>query len=133
MPTNGWQRLASPPDSKRKKPRRRSTRALVFGSSSLIAGYSRTGPAPLVYVLAKDEGGRHTPIFGGYKPQFFFRTTNVTGEVGLSEGVEMVMPGDNATVHVYLEKRVAFDIGSRFAIREGGKTVGSGVVTEILA
>ena len=87
----------------------------------------------MVCVLAKDEGGRHTPIFGGYKPQFFFRTTNVTGEVGLSEGVEMVMPGDNATVRVNLEKRVAFDIGSRFAIREGGKTVGSGVVTEILA
>ncbi|MFO0806721.1 MAG: elongation factor Tu [Gemmataceae bacterium] len=86
-----------------------------------------------VYVLARDEGGRHTPIFGGYKPQFFFRTTNVTGEVGLSEGVEMVMPGDNATVHVNLDKRVAFEIGNRFAIREGGKTVGSGVVTEILA
>ena len=86
-----------------------------------------------VYVLAKDEGGRYTPIFGGYKPQFYFRTTNVAGAASLAEGVEMVMPGDNATVHVNLDKRVAFEIGSRFAIREGGKTVGSGVVTEILA
>jgi elongation factor Tu len=85
-----------------------------------------------VYVLSKEEGGRHTPFFGGYKPQFFFRTTNVTGEVLLPEGIEMVMPGDNATVAVSLDKPVALDIGSHFAIREGGKTVGSGVITEVV-
>jgi elongation factor Tu len=85
-----------------------------------------------VYVLSKEEGGRHTPFFGGYKPQFFFRTTNVTGEMLLPEAVEMVMPGDNASVTVCLDKPVALDRGSHFAIREGGKTVGSGVITEIL-
>lgn len=85
-----------------------------------------------VYVLRKDEGGRHTPFFGGYKPQFFFRTTNVTGEMQLPAGVEMVMPGDNAAVIVSLDKPVALDIGSHFAIREGGKTVGSGVITEFV-
>jgi elongation factor Tu len=85
-----------------------------------------------VYVLRKDEGGRHTPFFGGYKPQFFFRTTNVTGEMQLPEGVEMVMPGDNAAVAVSLDKPVALEIGSHFAIREGGKTVGSGVITEVV-
>jgi elongation factor Tu len=86
-----------------------------------------------VYVLSKDEGGRHTPFFGGYKPQFFFRTTNVTGEIRLPDGIEMVMPGDNAAVAVSLDKPVALDIGSHFAIREGGKTVGSGVITEVVA
>jgi elongation factor Tu len=85
-----------------------------------------------VYVLSKDEGGRHTPFFGGYKPQFFFRTTNVTGEVLLPDGIEMVMPGDNARVAVSLDKPVALDIGSHFAIREGGKTVGSGVITGVV-
>jgi elongation factor Tu len=85
-----------------------------------------------VYVLSKDEGGRHTPFFGGYKPQFFFRTTNVTGEMQLPEGIAMVMPGDNAAVIVSLDKPVALDIGSHFAIREGGKTVGSGVITEVV-
>jgi elongation factor Tu len=84
-----------------------------------------------IYVLSKDEGGRHTPFFGGYKPQFFFRTTNVTGEMKLPDGIEMVMPGDNAAVAVNLDKPVAIDIGSHFAIREGGKTVGSGVITEV--
>jgi elongation factor Tu len=84
-----------------------------------------------VYVLSKNEGGRHTPFFSGYKPQFFFKTTNVTGEVRLPDGIEMVMPGDNAAVDVTLDKPVAFDKGSHFAIREGGKTVGSGVITEV--
>jgi elongation factor Tu len=84
-----------------------------------------------VYVLRKDEGGRHTPFFAGYKPQFFFRTTNVTGEIRLPAGIEMVLPGDNAAVLVRLEKSVALDVGSHFAIREGGKTVGSGVITEV--
>jgi elongation factor Tu len=85
-----------------------------------------------VYVLSKDEGGRHTPFFSGYKPQFFFKTTNVTGEVRLPEGTEMVMPGDNAAVAVCLDKPVALSVGSHFAIREGGKTVGSGVITEVV-
>jgi elongation factor Tu len=85
-----------------------------------------------VYVLGKDEGGRHTPFFSGYKPQFFFRTTSVTGEMSLPEGVEMVMPGDHTPLDVNLDKPIAFETGSRFAIREGGKTVGSGVVTEVI-
>jgi elongation factor Tu len=85
-----------------------------------------------VYVLSKAEGGRHTPFFSGYKPQFFFRTTNVTGEVRLPDGIDMVMPGDNAAVAVDLDKPVALEIGSRFAIREGGKTVGSGVITDVV-
>jgi elongation factor Tu len=84
-----------------------------------------------VYVLSNEEGGRHTPFFSGYKPQFFFKTTNVTGEIRLPDGIEMVMPGDNASVAVNLDKPVAFDIGSHFAILEGGKTVGSGVITEV--
>ena len=85
-----------------------------------------------VYVLSKDEGGRHTPFFGGYKPQFFFRTTNVTGEMQLPAGVDMVMPGDNANLIVNLDKPVSLDVGSHFAIREGGRTVGSGVITEVV-
>ncbi len=85
-----------------------------------------------VYVLSKDEGGRHTPFFSGYKPQFFFRTTSVTGELTLPEGVEMVMPGDHTPLDVSLDKPIALEAGSRFAIREGGKTVGSGVVTEVI-
>jgi elongation factor Tu len=85
-----------------------------------------------VYVLSRDEGGRHTPFFSGYQPVFFFRTTNVTGEVELGDGIDMVMPGDNAAVTVSLEKPVALETGSRFAIREGGKTVGSGVIVEVL-
>ncbi|MDR3633063.1 MAG: elongation factor Tu [Isosphaeraceae bacterium] len=85
-----------------------------------------------VYVLSKEEGGRHTPFFSGYKPQFFFRTTSVTGELRLPEGVEMVMPGDHTPLDVSLDKPVALESGSRFAIREGGKTVGSGVVTQVI-
>jgi elongation factor Tu len=85
-----------------------------------------------VYVLGKDEGGRHTPFFSGYKPQFFFRTTSVTGELSLPKGLEMVMPGDHTPLDVNLDKPIALEAGSRFAIREGGKTVGSGVVTEVI-
>ena len=84
-----------------------------------------------VYVLSKEEGGRHTPFFTGYRPQFYFRTTDVTGVIALDEGVEMVMPGDNATFHVELIAPIAMELGLRFAIREGGRTVGAGVVTEI--
>jgi elongation factor Tu len=84
-----------------------------------------------VYVLSKDEGGRHTPFFNGYRPQFYFRTTDVTGSINLPEGQEMVMPGDNTNMEVELIQPIAMDQGLRFAIREGGRTVGAGVVTEI--
>ena len=85
-----------------------------------------------VYVLSKDEGGRHNPFFDGYKPQFYFRTTDVTGQIGLPEGVEMVMPGDNVEMEVELITPIAMEEGLRFAIREGGHTVGAGAVTEII-
>ena len=85
-----------------------------------------------VYVLSKEEGGRHTPFFSGYRPQFYFRTTDITGVIGLPEGVEMVMPGDNSQFIVELIAPIAMEAGLRFAIREGGRTVGSGVVTEII-
>ena len=85
-----------------------------------------------VYVLTKEEGGRHTPFFNGYRPQFYFRTTDVTGDIQLAEGVEMVMPGDNSTFTVTLITPIAMDEGLRFAIREGGRTVASGVVSKIL-
>ena len=84
-----------------------------------------------VYVLSKDEGGRHTPFFNNYRPQFYFRTTDVTGVISLPEGVEMCMPGDNVVMNVELITPIAIEKGLRFAIREGGRTVGSGVVTEI--
>jgi len=85
-----------------------------------------------VYVLKKEEGGRHTPFFSGYRPQFYFRTTDVTGVANLPEGVEMVMPGDNVQMEIELIQPIAMDAGLRFAIREGGRTVGSGVVTEVV-
>ena len=85
-----------------------------------------------VYVLTKEEGGRHTPFFSGYRPQFFFRTTDVTGDIELEEGVEMVMPGDNATFKITLQKPIALEEGLRFAVREGGRTVASGVVTKVI-
>jgi elongation factor Tu len=85
-----------------------------------------------VYVLTKEEGGRHTPFFGGYRPQFYFRTTDVTGTVSLPEGVEMVMPGDSVNLEVGLITPIAMERGVRFAIREGGRTVGAGTVTDVL-
>jgi elongation factor Tu len=85
-----------------------------------------------VYCLKKEEGGRHTPFFNGYRPQFYFRTTDVTGVANLPEGTEMVMPGDNVEMTVELIQPIAMDEGLRFAIREGGRTVGSGVVTSVL-
>ncbi|HBL30381.1 MAG TPA: elongation factor Tu, partial [Acidobacteria bacterium] len=85
-----------------------------------------------VYVLNKEEGGRHTPFFSGYRPQFYFRTTDVTGVASLPEGVEMVMPGDNVNLEIELIAPIAMEKGVRFAIREGGRTVGAGTVTEIL-
>ena len=84
------------------------------------------------YILSKDEGGRHTPFFANYRPQFYFRTTDVTGEVVLPEGTEMVMPGDNTNFNVNLIAPIAMDEGLRFAIREGGRTVGAGVVSKII-
>ncbi|MCK5878647.1 MAG: elongation factor Tu, partial [Holophagae bacterium] len=85
-----------------------------------------------IYVLTKEEGGRHKPFFTGYRPQFFFRTTDVTGDIKLPDGVEMVMPGDNLTIEVSLITPIAMEKGLRFAIREGGRTVGAGTVTEII-
>jgi elongation factor Tu len=86
-----------------------------------------------VYVLSKDEGGRHTPFFTNYRPQFYFRTSDVTGTVSLPTGVEMVMPGDNVSVEIKLIAPVAMEKGLRFAIREGGRTIGAGRVTDIVA
>jgi elongation factor Tu len=85
-----------------------------------------------VYVLKKEEGGRHTPFFKGYRPQFYLRTMDITGEIKLPENVEMVMPGDNIQMGVVLISPIALETGSRFAIREGGRTVGAGVITSIL-
>ena len=85
-----------------------------------------------IYVLNKDEGGRHTPFFKGYRPQFFFGTADVTGVVELPEGVEMVMPGDNLGVIIELQKPIAMESGQRFAIREGGKTIGAGNITDVV-
>ncbi|MGC8500258.1 MAG: EF-Tu/IF-2/RF-3 family GTPase, partial [Leptospirillia bacterium] len=84
------------------------------------------------YILTKEEGGRHTPFFNGYRPQFYFRTTDVTGVVTLNEGVEMVMPGDNIRVKVKLITPIAMEDGLRFAIREGGRTVGAGVISKVI-
>ncbi|MCE2998411.1 MAG: elongation factor Tu, partial [Betaproteobacteria bacterium] len=85
-----------------------------------------------IYVLSKDEGGRHTPFFNGYRPQFYFRTTDVTGSIELPQGTEMVMPGDNISITVALIQPIAMEEGLRFAIREGGRTVGAGVVAKII-
>ena len=85
-----------------------------------------------VYVLSKDEGGRHTPFFSNYRPQFYFRTTDITGVIELPEGVEMVMPGDNVELTVELIHAIALENGTKFSIREGGRTVASGTVTEVI-
>jgi elongation factor Tu len=85
-----------------------------------------------IYVLSKDEGGRHTPFFNGYRPQFYFRTTDVTGSIELPKGTEMVMPGDNISITVALIQPIAMEEGLRFAIREGGRTVGAGVVAKVI-
>ncbi len=85
-----------------------------------------------IYVLSKEEGGRHTPFFNGYRPQFYFRTTDVTGSIELPKGTEMVMPGDNVSIVVSLIQPIAMEEGLRFAIREGGRTVGAGVVAKVI-
>jgi len=104
-------------------------RGMVIAAPGSIRPHTKF--AAEVYVLTKEEGGRHKPFFSGYKPQFYFRTTDVTGTITLPEGVEMVMPGDNVNMKVELQKPVALEPGLRFAIREGGKTIGAGVVTEV--
>jgi elongation factor Tu len=105
-------------------------RGQVIAKPNTIKPYKRFKGE--VYVLSKDEGGRHTPFFNGYRPQFYFRTTDVTGVAKLPEGMEMVMPGDNVAMEVELITPVAMDKGLRFAIREGGRTVGAGTVTEVV-
>jgi elongation factor Tu len=105
-------------------------RGMVLGKPGSITPHTQFNAE--VYVLKKEEGGRHTPFFKGYRPQFYFRTTDVTGNVELGEGVEMVMPGDNVQMTIELITPIAMDEGLRFAIREGGRTVGAGVVTKIL-
>ncbi|RKZ33617.1 elongation factor Tu, partial [bacterium] len=105
-------------------------RGMVIAKPGTITPHKKfTGQ---VYVLKKEEGGRHTPFFNGYRPQFYFRTTDVTGTVQLPEGVEMVLPGDNVDMQVELIYPIAMEEGLRFAIREGGKTVGAGVVGKII-
>jgi len=105
-------------------------RGMVLAAPGSITPHTEFEAA--VYVLSREEGGRHTPFFNGYRPQFYFRTTDVTGDVTLEEGVEMVMPGDNTTIKAKLITPIAMDEGLRFAIREGGRTVGSGTVTKII-
>ena len=105
-------------------------------------GADVVGPVPLptriekftaqVYVLTKEEGGRHTPFYNGYRPQFYLRTTDVTGAIGLPDGAEMIMPGDNVEMSVELITPIALEIGQRFAIREGGRTVGAGAIVSIV-
>ena len=105
-------------------------RGQVLAKPGSIKGHTKFEAE--VYVLTKDEGGRHTPFFKGYKPQFYFRTTDVTGAIELPAGVEMVMPGDNIKMTIELGQPIAMDQGLRFAIREGGRTVGSGVVAKVI-
>jgi elongation factor Tu len=104
-------------------------RGMVICKPGSITPHTEFGAQ--VYVLSKDEGGRHSPFFSGYRPQFYFRTTDVTGNLNLPEGVEMVMPGDNTEMNVQLITPIAMQEGQRFAIREGGRTVGAGRVTTI--
>ena len=104
-------------------------RGQVVAKPGSITPHTKFGAE--IYVLSKEEGGRHTPFFTGYRPQFFFRTTDVTGILNLPDGVEMIMPGDNVTISAELIAPIAMEEGLRFAIREGGRTVGAGVVASI--
>jgi len=106
------------------------TRGMVITKPGSVKPHSKFKAE--VYILKKEEGGRHTPFHNNYRPQFYVRTTDVTGNISLSEGVEMVMPGDNLTINVELIQPIAMNVGLRFAIREGGRTVGAGQVTEIV-
>jgi elongation factor Tu len=105
-------------------------RGQVVSKPGTITPHTKCGAE--VYILSKEEGGRHTPFFSGYRPQFYFRTTDVTGILNLPEGVEMVMPGDNVTITAELITPIAMEKELRFAIREGGRTVGAGVVSDII-
>jgi elongation factor Tu len=105
------------------------TRGMVIAAPGSVTPHKKFKAE--VYILKKEEGGRHTPFHNKYRPQFYFRTTDVIGEIMLPDGVEMVMPGDNLTINVELIEKIAMDKGLRFAIREGGRTVGAGQVTEI--
>ena len=105
-------------------------RGMVLAKPNSITPHTKVKAE--VYILKKEEGGRHTPFHNKYRPQFYFRTTDVTGEIFLPDGVEMVMPGDNITITVKLIEKIAMDKGLRFAMREGGRTVGAGQVTEII-
>jgi len=105
-------------------------RGMVLAKPGTVKGATKF--AAEVYVLSKEEGGRHTPFFNGYRPQFYIRTTDVTGDINLPEGVEMVMPGDNVRMDIELITPVALEEGLRFAIREGGRTVGAGVITSVV-
>src|SRR5438093_745319 len=107
-------------------------RATLFPYTTLFRSKPHTKFKAETYVLTKEEGGRHTPFFAGYRPQFYFRTTDVTGVAQLAAGTEMVMPGDNVALEIELITPIAMEKGLRFAIREGGHTVGAGSVTEIL-
>jgi elongation factor Tu len=115
------------------KPPFRFHSARASGASSWSHIKPHTHFTGEIYVLSKDEGGRHTPFFNNYRPQFYFRTTDVTGAIELPEGKEMVMPGDNVSITVKLINPIAMEEGLRFAIREGGRTVGAGVVAKIIA
>ena len=106
------------------------TRGMVLAKPGSIKPHTKFKAE--VYILKKEEGGRHTPFFKGYRPQFYIRTTDVTGDIKIPDGVEMVMPGDNISIEVELIIPVACEEGLRFAIREGGRTVGAGVVTQII-
>ena len=106
-------------------------RGMVLAAPNTCKAHAKFKGA--IYVLSKEEGGRHKPFFSGYRPQFYFRTTDVTGTVTLPEGVEMVMPGDNVEITVELLHPIAMDEGMRFAIREGGKTIGAGTISKILS
>jgi len=110
--------------------RKEVERGMVLAKPGSITPHTKF--AAEIYVLTKEEGGRHTPFFSGYRPQFYFRTTDVTGTMKLPEGVEMVMPGDNVRIEVELIAPIAMEEGLRFAVREGGHTVGAGVVTKII-
>ena len=107
---------------------------IIFTVSDIntVANYYKPKFTAEIYSLSKEEGGRHTPFFNGYRPQFYFRTTDVTGAVELPEGTEMVMPGDNVSITATLIAPIAMEEGLRFAIREGGRTVGSGVVVKVI-
>lgn len=109
---------------------RKSSRGQVLAKPGSITPHTKFEAE--VYILSKEEGGRHTPFFSGYRPQFYFRTTDVTGSLKLLGGAEMCMPGDNVKLSIELIAPIAMAEGARFAIREGGRTVGSGVVTKIL-